>query len=315
MTGKGDRMERHRIVSTAIVLISLSLSASCTEKGEVSALYILEELETASSIEDPGERIERLEIFAGNHRDNPYRILAYNRIFEAMAVDLDDYGRALEFLDGVMARESDPRARGALQYGNFAHLWKTDRERAVSLAGELVKGPESYFRLFLYISYYLVYDEEYLRYSDLARETLSKAIDIAGNDAERNQAAAVLGGLEAKLGEDGKALEILEPLEGTYAADEALGDLYWKRGEREKAIEAYIRLAAVVPGAREEKSIDSLYALVHPDDSGLDDLIWDERILCCEELVPRRFVDIEGRSYDLARMRGRRLVVNIWQPT
>ncbi len=308
-------MRPKRVIAIVFVIFSLLLSASCAEKGELSTLYILEELEAASSIEDPGERIERLEIFAGNHPDNPYRIVAYGRIFETMAVDLDDYDRALGFLEGVTARESDPHARGMLQYRNFAYLWKTDRDRALSLAEELVKGPESYYRLFLYMSYYLVYDEEYREYADLARETLSKAIDVAGNDAERNQAAAVLGGLESALGDDGKALEILEPLAGTYAADETLGDIYWEMGEREKAIEAYIRLVAVVPGAREEKSIDSLYALVYPGDGKLDDLIWEERILCCDELAPQRFVDIEGRSYDLARMRGRRLVVNIWQPT
>lgn len=308
-------MKRPCIGLLAALLFSLLLSIACSERSGVSALYILEEFETASSIEDPEARIERLEIFIGNHPDHRYRILAYNRIFETMAVELDDYDRALDFLGGAMSRESDPPVRGMLDYRKFAHLWKMDREQAISLADVLVKGPESYYRLFLYISYYLVYDEDYGRYADLARETLSKAIDVAANDAERNQAAAVLGSLEQKLGNSEKALEILEPLAGTYAADESLGDIYWERGEREEALEAYIRLSAVVPGARKEKSIDSLYALVYPDGPGIDIRIWKERIVDSGELAPQRFTDIEGRSYDLARMKGVRLVVNIWQPT
>ena len=306
-------MKRTAIV--AALSLSLFLQASCSERDEVSPLYVLEELETASSVEDPGERIQRLEIFVDGHPESPYRTRAYDGIFDAMAVDLDDYGRALDFLDGVLGRERDPHARGMLHYTHFAHLWKRDRERAVSLAGELAEGQESYYRLFLYLSYYLVWDDEYERYADLARETLSKAIAVAANEAEQRQAAAVLGTLEWKLGGGERALEILEPLAGTYAADETLGEIYWERGEREKALEAYVRLAAAVPGARGEKSIDSLYALAHPGDTRLDDLIWERRMLCCEDLVPRRFIDIEGRAYDLARMRGKRLVINIWQPT
>ncbi len=76
-----------------------------------------------------------------------------------------------------------------------------------------------------------------------------------------------------------------------------------------------MRLVAAVPGAREEKSIDSLYALVYPDGPGLDERIWEKRILGSQELKPQSFVDIEGKRYDLAKLRGTTLVINIWQPT
>lgn len=308
-------MKRARIGLLAALLFSFLLTTACSEKSDVSVLYVLEELEVASSIEDLEERIDRLEIFISNHPDHRYRIVAHNRIFETMAADLDDYGRALEYFNGVMERESDPHLRGMLNYRKFAHLWKKDKEGAITLAGELVDGPESYYRLFLYISYYLVWDDEYEQYADLARGTLSKAIDVAANDAERNQASAILGGLEQKLGNIEKALEILEPLAGTYAADESLGDILWEKGEREEALEAYVRLVAVVPGALEEKSIDSLYSLVYPDGPGLEERIWEKRVVDQEELAPHTFVDIEGKRYDLERLRGTKLVVNIWQPT
>jgi tetratricopeptide (TPR) repeat protein len=308
-------MRRPCIGLLAALVISLIVVTACSEKDEVSVLYILEELETASSIEDPEERIDRLEIFIGNHPDDRYRVVAYNRIFEAMATDLDDDERALAYLEGVMGQESDPYVRGMLEYRKFTNLWKKDREGAIALAGELVEGPESYYRLFLYISYYLVWDEEYALYADLARSTLSKAIDVATNDVERDQASAILGGLEQKLGNTERALEILEPLAGIYDADESLGDMYWERGEREKAIEAYVRLAAVIPQALEEKSIDSLYALVYPDGPPIEERIWEKRIVLSDELPPQTFVDIEGKRYDLGRLRGTKLVVNIWQPT
>lgn len=308
-------MKRPCIGLLATLLFSILLTTACSEKGEVSALYILEELEAASSIEDTEEMIDRLEIFINNHPDHRYRIIAYNRVFEAMATDLNDYDRALHYIKDVMERESDPHVHGMLEYRNFAHLWKKDKEGAIALAGELVEGPGSYYRLFLYISYYLVWDEEYEQYADLARGTLSKAIDVAANDAERNQASAILGGLERKLGNIERALEILEPLAGTYAADESLGDILWEKGEREKALEAYVRLVAVMPGALEEKSIDSLYALVYPDGPGLEERIWEKRIVHSGELAPQTFVDIEGKRYDLERLRGTKLVINIWQPT
>ncbi len=308
-------MKRPCIGLPAALILSLLLMSACSEKSEVSVLYTLEELETASSIDNPEERIDRLEIFIGNHPENRYRVTAYNRIFETMASELNDYDRALDYMGDVMERESDPYVRGMLSYRNFAHLWKMDRDRAISFADGLVKGSETYYRLFLYISYYLVWDDDFDRYADLARETLGRAIAVASSDAERHQAAAILGSLEQKLGNRERALEILEPLAGNYTADESLGDILWEMGERERAIEAYIRLAAVVPGAVGEKSIDSLYALVYPNGPELDDRIWESRITDCDRLAPQRFVDIEGKSYDLARLRGMRLVVNIWQPT
>ena len=308
-------MKRQRIGLLAALLALSMLAAACSQRSEVPVLYVLEELEAASSIEDPEARIGRLEIFIGNNPNSRYRVVAHNRIFEAMASDLNDYGRALQYFDGVMERERDPYVRGMLNYRRFAYLWKKDREGAVRYAGELVEGPETYYRLFLYISYYLVWDDEYEDYADLARGSLSKAIDLAANDAERNQAGAVLGGLEKKLGNVEEALEILEPLAGNYDADESLGDIHWERGERDEAIEAYVRLVAAVPGAREEKSIDSLYALVYPDGPGLDERVWEKRILGSQELKNQSFVDIEGKRYDLAKLRGTVLVINIWQPT
>jgi tetratricopeptide (TPR) repeat protein len=308
-------MKRLRIVLLATLVFSILLASACSERGEVSVLYVLEELEAASSIEDPEEMIDRLGIFINNHQDHRYRIMAYGRIFEAIATDLNDHDRALRYIEGVMERESDPAVRGMLEYRKFAYLWKKDREGATALAGELVEGPESYYRLFLYISYYLVWDEDYEQYEDLARRTLSKAIEVAANDAERNQASAILGGLERKLGNIERALEILEPLAGNYAADESIGDILWERGDREKALEAYVRLVAAVPGALEEKSIDSLYALVYPDGPGLEERIWEKRIVDSGELAPQSFVDIEGKRYDLEKLRGTKLVINIWQPT
>jgi tetratricopeptide (TPR) repeat protein len=307
---------RHKTVclfAAAVVLSALVIG--CSEKKEISPLYLLEELEAAAARSDPEERIAQLEIFVSNHGDHPYRVRAYERILEVMAVELGDYERAVEYFDGLMTRESDPRIRGMLCYGRFAHLWKTDREQALSYADQLVTGPESHYRLFLYMAYFLVWDEEYKKNAELAERVLDKAIASAEKDNERNQAIAVLGTLKDKMGKTDEAFEILSRAAGTPDADEVIGRILWDRGEREQALETYIRYIAVLPGAREHMSLDSLYALVYPGSDDLDGKIWAERIIEGSPLEEHTFVDINGKEHALGGYEDVVLVLNIWQPT
>jgi tetratricopeptide (TPR) repeat protein len=308
-------MTRTAISLVAVAVVLSIVMTGCSDKKEISPLFLLEELEAASARSDPEERIEQLEIFAANHKDHAYRAKAYDRILEVMVVELDDYERAVEYFDELMEQETDPQIRGSLCYGKFAHLWKADCEQALSYADELVKGPESSYRLFLYISYYLVWSEDYEKNAGLAERVLDKAMESAKTDYERNQATAVLGTLKEKIGATDEALEILSSVAGTPDADEVIGGILWDRGEREKALETYRRYTAVIPGAREHLSLDSLYALVYPGSDDLDSKIWDERILGGTELDEHRFVDIEGRAYELGDYDDVVLVINIWQPT
>ena len=62
-------------------------------------------------------------------------------------------------------------------------------------------------------------------------------------------------------------------------------------------------------------SLDSLYTLVYPGSDDLDTKIWDKRMLNGTELEDHRFVDIEGKVYQLGDYEDVVLVINIWQPT
>ena len=303
-------------VSLALLAIALLvLAAGCSQEKEVSPLFILEELEAATARSDPEERIGQLEIFAANHEDHPYGVKAYERILDVMTTELDDPERAWEYFDGLMEKQEDPKVRGTLCYRRFAYLWKADKEQALLYIDELVEGPESHYRLFLYISYYLVWSDDYEQNAALAERVLDKAIASAGTEYERKQAVAVLGTLKDKLGATDEAFDILSAIAGTPDADEVMGRILWERGEREEALETYIRYTAVIPGAREHLSLDSLYALVYPGSEDLDEKIWDERMLERARLEDHEFVDIEGKSNRLGDYDDVTLVINIWQPT
>jgi tetratricopeptide (TPR) repeat protein len=312
---RGATVKRKCIDVLAVVALFSLFVTGCSERRETSPLFLLEELEAASAVDDPEGRIERLEIFLKNHSDHSYRKIAYDRILDALTDDLSDPARAETYFKDVLGREEDPQIRGSVLFWKFSKLWKADKEEALSLARELVSGQETYFRLFLYMAYYLIWDEDYEKNADLAEKVLEKAVETSSDDYERRQAIAVLGGLKERLGERDEALEILEPVAGTYDADEIIARILWDKGERERALGAYIRSAAVVPGARKSSSLDSLYALVYRDTSELDAKIWEERIIDGGKLPPQSLVDIEGRRFDLADFKGVKLIVNIWQPT
>ncbi len=309
---RGGIMKNGIRVMAVLFISALAVFTGCFDGGEYSALYVLEELEAASAISDPDARLERLNIFIGNNSEHVYRLIGYRRAFKTIAEDLGDLQRAEKYLDDALARERDYIIRGDIYYREFAYLWEADSERAVSLAGSLLDSDERYFRLFLYMGYYLSEDE---KQGGLAENCFLRAIDLASNPFERYHAMAVLGEHLRKVGRDKEAFDILEQAVDYPYANEPLGRILWERGEREKALEAYIRYTAGVPEGRGDLALDSLYALVYPGSSGLDAEIIKRRITDEGPLGDQDFVDLEGRKYRLSDYLGTKLVVNIWNPT
>lgn len=287
-------------------------AAGCSDKPDTSALYILEEFETAAGISDPGERMERLSIFVGNHPAHPYRLLGHRKIFETLAGDRNDLEAALRYYDDVLAAENDPVVRGSILYRQFAYLWKAQKDGAMDLAEKLLGGDERYYRLFLYMGYYLMVEKGK---GSIAERCFERAIDLAGNEVERVQAQAVLATHIESSGRREEAFDLALQASGNPYADELLGRLLWEDGEREEALESYIRLVAGRPGARSEVALDSLYALVHESSRDLDKRIFEEMVSDEGALPDGRFVDLDGREYRLGEYDDTPLLIVIWSPT
>jgi tetratricopeptide (TPR) repeat protein len=305
-------MEKRAQTISVIALAVAAVIAGCSGTREQSALYILEELAAASAVKDCEERVERLEIFIGNHPEHCYRLRAYETILETLASDLGDKGRAQQYLDAIMEKESDPAVRGMLYYHTFAFLYNTDKDQALELAEALIEGGEPYYRLYLYIGYRL-YGEEGME--ELTEHFLARAASLGRNEYERSQALAVLGSYLEYRGQRAKALEYLERAGGNPYANETRGKILWEEGDRRDALDAYMDYVAVVPAARESLRLDSLYALVYDGANDLDRRLIGRRITDQGALPSGRFVDINGKRHNLDKYRGKKLVVNIWNPT
>jgi hypothetical protein len=303
---------KSRIIILLFAAAALHLVSGCSGSSDDSALHVLEELEASSSIEEPEHRLERLNIFVKNHENHNYRIIGHERIFKTLADDLNDPDEAVRYLDGVIDRETDYRVRGLLHYRKFAHFWEADSELALSIAGGLLDGGERYSRLYLYLGYYLMSDP---RLADMAERALARARDAAVSSYGRSQAEAALGMLLEGQGKRDDAVAALKRASSYPLANRRLGRLQWESGEREEALESFMRLVAGVPGSREDVKLDSLYALVYPHTDDLDRRIMKHRIIDEGLLQDQSFVDIEGRKFDLAAYRGKNLVINIWSPT
>lgn len=298
--------------AAALAAIALCIVPGCTERGSASDLYVLEELETASRLVNPEERVGRLGIFTGNHSRHPYRMLGYRRLFETLAGDIGDRDRATSYLDVVLAAEKEEKVRGELWYARFAYLWDADRAAAVELAEDLCAGSEHYYRLFFYLALYLMDDEEQ---AGLAERCFVKAGELAPSGPERDQVLGEYGVFLEGAGRTDEALAFLQKAAAYPFARETLGRILWDRDEREAAIDAYLHLVARVPGARGRICLDSLYAIVYPGAGDLDERIMERR-MADEMTVPdAHFVDIEGRAYRLGRFRGTPLALFVFSPT
>jgi tetratricopeptide (TPR) repeat protein len=299
---------------TAFLVILFLLVAGCSDEPRTSDLYLLEELETAASVEDPDERLERLEIFIANNSSHPYRKDAHTRIVETMASDKEDLDGALAYFNRVLEEESDPGVQAQLQLSKFQLLWDQDSLAAVDFADKVAGSDLDDYKLLLYIGYYIMGSEGL---EELTGRIFEKVISVTGDPVKKDHARTVYAGFLEKQGRRDEALEMVRKASDYTFANEMIGRDLWEKGEREKALDAYIRLVAGAPGYRKYSKLDSLYTLVYPDASDLDSRLAAERIVegGGDPLPDMKFVDINGRCHSISGYRGRKLVITAFSPT
>jgi tetratricopeptide (TPR) repeat protein len=305
-------MANRHLALFAVLAICMHLAAGCTVRRDTSSLEVLEELEVAASAQDPEQRVTDLEAFVERYAAHRFRIQAYQKILETINEDIGDAERADRYLAEILDRESDPAVRGVLLYRKFGNLFKNDKAAAAQCAANLLASDERYYRIYLYIGYYC-YGAEGME--ELTEKAFLKAAELAGNDVERGQAYAVLGSFLEMKGARERAIPYLTRAGNNAYATETLGKIYWEDGRKAEAIDSYISYVAAIPAARESVKLDSLYALVYPDDDGLDDKIVERRIIDEGPLPEARFADLGGGTRNLSDYKGKKLVVNVWSPT
>lgn len=303
------------VVFTVVAVFLVGILPSCSiekDTGGTSDLYLLEELETARSVEDPDKRIERLEIFAANNLDHPYRSFALKSIMETMAIDKGDLKGALAFFDVLMEEEMDPAIRGKLLFAKFEFFWESDSLQSVALAKDVISSGETDFRLLMYMAYYLMGAQGQ---EEVADALFSRLIEVTDDELRKNHARTIYAEfLEA--GDRGEeAAEVLELASSYTFANAPLGTRLWDEGMREEALEKYILLSAGAPGYRKYIKLDSLYAIVHPAPNDLESRIAALRIVDDPQIPEMEFTDIRGMRHSISGYRGTKMVIAAFSPT
>jgi len=294
----------------ALAVLTL-LAGGCGRREGTSALFILEELETASAVKDAPTRVERLSTFIGNHPDHPYRFIAYSRMLETLGTEMKDEAGMASRLAEALATETDFVARGELLLGKFIYLMEKDKPAAAAFADSLFLTERSP-RLFLVMGYYLMDPKAD---QDLAVKCFLRSADFSTGRYEKAQAIAMAGTALEELGKRDEAKGYLAMAAGNPEADMLMGKILWEEGTRAEALDAYIACAAHMPGARATTKLDSLYALVNPGAKDLDETIMARRIGDEGPMPEGIFVDLDGRSYDLSKLKGTKIVLYALSPT
>jgi len=300
------------IIVAAALATAVAVCPGCARGPGTSDLYLLEELETATAVEDAAKRIERLAIFADKHKRHPYRALAVERMLEAAAGGGELLERARAYFEGALERESDPALRGRLLLAEFRLYSEADTLRAAAVARKVLASGETDYRLLLHMAYGLMNREGQ---AELADSVLQRLIEIGADPVPRAHARTVYAEFLSARGRGEEALEQLQRASAYPFANRALGERLWESGERAAAVEAYIRLAAGVPGARAAVKLDSLHALVHPGSPDLERRIQAERIELGPQLPQASFVDAGGRRHSIPASSGAKLVLVAFSPT
>jgi tetratricopeptide (TPR) repeat protein len=287
------------------------IAGGCARREGTSALFILEELETASAVKDAADRVERLSIFIRNHPDHPYRFVAYSRMLETLGTEMKDEAGMVARLAAALEKERDFVARGELLLGKFIYLMEKDKSAASAFADSLFLTERSP-RLFLVMGYYLM-DPKADR--DLAVKCFLRSADLSTGRYEKAQAIAMAGSVLEEQGKRDEAKRYLAMAAGNPEADMLTGKILWEEGKRAEAIDAYVACAAHMPGARAQVKLDSLYALVSPGAHDLDEAIMARRIGDEGPMPEGAFVDLDGRPHDLSKLKGTKIVLYALSPT
>ncbi|MCK4548997.1 MAG: hypothetical protein KAU49_02470 [Candidatus Krumholzibacteria bacterium] len=306
---------RKLILLVLTAVLTAGILQSCSGERDAtgtSDLYLLEELETARSVEDVDKRIERLGIFAGLNPAHPYRVLAFESIMETKAVDKGDVEGALAYFDELMETENDPAIRGKLLFAKFEYFWEVDSLRSVALAEDVLKSGETDFRLLMYMGYYLMSAEGQEKVADAV---FSRLIEVTHDKHKKNHARTIYAEFLEAGGREEKSAELLELASSYILANAPLGRRLWKEEKHEEALEKFIYLAAGAPGYRKYIKLDSLYAIVHPEPNDLEARIAALRVVEGTQVPDREFVDIRGMRHSISGYSGKKLVIAAFSPT
>ncbi len=307
-------MRKNILVAAAAIFLA-GIFPSCsgeTDTTGTSDLYLLEELETARSVEDADKRLERLEIFAANNSLHPYRSLAYENILETMAVDKGDMEGALAYYDGLMEREKDQAIRGKLLFAKFELFWEVDSLRSVALAKEVLESGEKDFRLLMYMGYYMMGAEGQEEITDAV---FVRLIEVTDDEHRKNHARTIYAEFLEANGREEEAAEVLALASSYTFANATIGRRLWEEDRREEALERYIFLAAGAPGYRKYIKLDSLYSVVYSPSNDLESRIAALRIVDGPQIPAREFVDIRGMRHSISGYRGLKMVITAFSPT
>ncbi|MBD3179562.1 MAG: hypothetical protein GF417_08075 [Candidatus Latescibacteria bacterium] len=287
------------------------LAAGCSTDTPGTDIYVMEELEAASSIADPERRVEHLRMFLGSYPDRYCRRFACVIIFKTLAAELGREEEAFRFVSTVERNEDDPGITGSLYYAGFSYLMDIDTLRAARYARDILSEKEADFRIFLYMGF----DLDGGGSPQLAVSMFRKGLEEADNALEKSFAGMVLGEALLRRGDENGALDILNDSRENPFSGKYIGDIMWERQLRGKALDAYIDLAAGVPRMRDEIGLDSLYNLVHPGRGNiLGDEILRRRTGKRKLLHDEAFTDTRGKLHQLSEYRGRKLVLGAWSP-
>jgi len=297
--------------AAVLIMIITIFAPGCSVDNPGTDIYVMEELEAASSIEDPRRRVEHLRMFLSSYPDHHCRKFACRRVFNTLAEEMGREEEAFRFISGFEEKEEDAEILSALYYAKFSYLMDTDSPEAVRYAEEVLEKNDVNFRTYIYMGF----DLNNGNAPEMSIRLFRKGLNEAGNSVQRSFAGMVLGEQLYQIGKDEEGFEVLMEERGNPFSEKYIGQTLWERGLRRKALDAYIQLVAGVPGMRDRVKIDSLYTLVYRGGrEELDAEILRRRIDRKKLLFESAFVDTRGKTHRFSDLTGRKLVIGAWSP-
>jgi tetratricopeptide (TPR) repeat protein len=277
-------------------------------------------LRTISQIEDPEDRIDRLEQFITDYPGSEYKPDAYYMIAGTILEDLGDTTRMIAFAKMTLEEAADSETRALMYYRLYRATAETRPQEAYKYARQLYAADIDVGWVQNYIAFDLAEKGEHL---DLSLSLADRALAYAEDAGDSASYLDTRGWAYYRKGDYDRALADLEEAAeiSPEPSDEILshlGDALLKTGRTEEAFETFRSVLLLGEYQEARDRIEFLMDRMNYTDKereAFESSLWEERLARAPIVEPFTLPALGGGRHEYQPGASAVSVINFFSPT
>jgi tetratricopeptide (TPR) repeat protein len=306
-----------------IAVIAAGIIVGSLLKGRLDTVEEADEtakLREIGRIDDPEEKVDRLEGFILSHPESGLKARAYAMLTRELVTSLKDTARFYEFAREKLDIEDDAESRAIIYYRIYHVEAESNPETAAGVGRSLLDEPIDVGWIYNYIGYDLAERDRDL---DLALRLCGRALELAESADDSASYLDSRGWVFYRQGDYGLAVADLEMARDLYSEpyEEVLRHLAYaalKGRQDEKVFDAFRSILVMGEYDYARDVLDSLMAdrgWRAKEIAAFEESVWEARLANAQPAEGFELPSLGGEAYTYDASQGGVSVINFMSPT